>query len=843
MANKRSERTAWEITPIKYQLQFEPDMKKFIFSAKECITATVNKRTTRIRLNAKELRIKSASVSSGRSMQNARIEYDEKSQQIVLSFSNPVSSKVEINLSFEGIHNQKMSGFYRSEYPYKGRKHTMLTTQFESVSARCAFPCIDEPAAKAEFDVSLIISKELTAISNMSVKFQKLMGSKKLVSFNTTPKMSTYLLYLGVGNFEIIEAKQGKTTVRVIMPLGKAKLAKMALANACKVLGFLEGYFKVRYPLSKLDLIAVPDFAAGAMENWGAITFREYLLEMTDQSPVALRQRATEVIAHEIVHQWFGDLVTMEWWDDIWLNESFATFIAYKAIDRVFPEWDIKTLAFFQVFAPAFAADQLKSTHPINVKVNTPEQIGEIFDEISYEKGGSVLHMLEHTVGEKAFREGLSSYLKRNAYSNATKHDLWDAVAQQTERDKIRIDVPKLMAYWVNNPGYPVVGVEKRGNNAILSQKRFTLVKDVKEGNWPIPLNYLLGTGREQRSIFSSATTNIQLHGAEWVKLNYGQHCLYRVRYQKPMVDRLGALIKQKKIKGIDAWGIENDLFAFARSGRISLEEYLGFLSRYCTALDYPVNLSVMQHLDWIYTMLYNRPEGEKARVLLSKSARIALDATGWKPSHGESSNTKLVRSSAIGSLGGVKDADTIGRCNKLFNQYLKGKPIDPDIKGAVYSTVASNDGKRYPTFLNLYKKEELPEERLRLLGRLGEFMDKPLIGKALAFSLTKQVRPQDAFYIPATVGSNPVGKDLIWQWTSSNWQKLMKMFPTSAHMLDRYVENMTAVSDAATKQQIIKFFKNKRNMRADLKQSLDQTLERIDANIRLIKKLDQRND
>src|SRR3989344_4181595 len=306
--------------------------------------------------------------------------------------------------------------------------------------------------------------------------------NKKITKFQTTPKMSTYLLYLGVGKFEYLENNSSRVKIRVYTVPGKKNLGKMALDYAQRFLDYFDNYFGIKYPLPKCDFIAIPDFSSGAMENWGAITFREIVLLGDEKTSVANKEYIAEVIAHELAHQWFGNLVTMKWWDDLWLNESFATFMAQKAVSEVFPEWEYDLRFYEDILESALSADSLKSTHSISVPIKHVKDVSQIFDRISYEKGCSVLHMLESYIGNESFRKGLTIYLKNHEYSNAVKEDLWNALAESSKNK----NVTKLMSAWVNKPGYPIVNVE----NNKLTQKRFLLSEESK-GTWPIPIQYI----------------------------------------------------------------------------------------------------------------------------------------------------------------------------------------------------------------------------------------------------------------------------------------------------------------------------------------------------------------
>jgi len=423
-----------DVTPVNYELSFEPDLKKFIFSGTESIIAICKKSVSTITMHCAEIKIKSCTVSFNGKTIKSTPKTDEKKEELSIKLEKKIKGNVLIDLEFQGILNDKLLGFYRSQYKQNGKTKYLATTQFEAADARRAFPCWDEPEAKATFDISIIAENKFTAISNMPIKSKKKIKNKTLYKFAKTPIVSTYLIYLGVGEFEYLTGKTGKVQIRVITTKGNKSKGKFSLELGKKLLTSYENYFGIKYPLPKLDLIAIPDFAAGAMENWGAITFRETILLYDPKtSSTRTKQFIAEVISHEIAHQWFGNLVTMKWWNDLWLNESFATFMATKFVDKFYPEWNLWDQFIDDAMNNAMGLDSLKTTHPIDVKVNSPSEIREIFDAISYDKGGCVLRMLEHYVGETNFRAGLKKYLSSFKYQNAEGKDLWDAIGKASK--------------------------------------------------------------------------------------------------------------------------------------------------------------------------------------------------------------------------------------------------------------------------------------------------------------------------------------------------------------------------------------------------------------------------
>ena len=828
-AAKGREVIGTNVIPQNYRLNFIPDMKSFTFKGEEHIEAKVLKPSRIITLNANELKIEHASVSCKGREYGAKVRYQKKLERVQLLVGGTVSGNVDIHIRYSGLNNDKMYGFYRSTYKLpSGKTGVMLTSQFEAVDARAAFPCIDEPAMKATFEVSFEIDSSLEAISNMPVERTLPKGNKKIVTFMKTPKMAPYLLYLCVGKFDRLSTDYRGIKISVISTPGNLKYSKLPLSYAKTFLQFYEKYFGIRYPLPKMDLLAIPDFAAGAMENWGAVTFRETSLLCDESSPLSVKQNIAITIAHEFAHQWFGDLATMAWWNDLWLNESFATMMSYKAVGSSFPEWDVEKKYLEDNFRDAFAADQLHNTHPISVTVNKPGEIDEIFDEISYEKGGSVLKMLEDYVGAEAFRKGVSKYLKEHAYSNGKGRELWASLSSEATG----MGVDKLAENWLTTPGFPAVTVKASSDGFQLSQQAYKLSKSDNPGNlWRIPVHYKLSTGKEGRLLMDRKIASVK-GKADWIKLNYGQNGLYRVIYEREMVSKLGSVCTSGKLGGADAWGLEEDLFSLMRTGRMTLNEYVTYVGKHFIGMGYPLNISLILNFNWIYSISYDKAFGSAMHNTKFRIAKSIFDKYGFERRRGEEAIAPLLRSAAISSLGIAGYAPVVERCRKLVGSPKLAKDLS-DIRSAVYSTFAWNGGaKESAKLYSLYASAKTPQERHELLVAMSICKKPGLELKALNFSMSDRVRLQDKFVIPAIVGTSPVGKDVIWKWVSANWKELLEMYDQGTHMLMRIVESLSMQSDKAVRDQIAAFFSKKENMRDDIKRTVRQTLELIDANI-----------
>src|SRR2546427_5336994 len=496
-----------------------------------------------------------------------------------------------LEVDYKGKVSESLTGFYKAPY---GDKY-VLTTHFEAGHARRLLPCIDHPAYKADFKLTVRTRNDLSVISNMPVESEKKEGNMKTVTFQKTPKMSTYLLYLGIGRFQEDRNRHNKTelyTASVVKPDGRIKTG-LAFEAAQKSLEFYEKYFGIPYDLPKLHLIAVPEFAYGAMENWGAITFREILLHADEDTSTSTKKNIVEVIAHEIAHMWFGDLVTMKWWDDLWLNESFATFMAYKVVDWAYPQWKIWQDFVKNSTGGAMARDALKSTHPIEAKVRSPEEVEELFDEISYGKGASILRMIEAYIGPENFKNGVRHYLQKFRYGNASGQDLWSNLQEGSGTE-----VARIMEGWISQEGFPVVKASLADGRLTLEQERFLLTGETSKQIWPIPVTMNID-GKTQSLLLDKKRSEVKLPTTlRSIKVNVDQTGFYVVQYDG---NELGGLVWKGRLSPLDRWGLISDAKAFLLSGRIPFKEYLDLIERYENEDEYLPAIEVSDQLAFLY--------------------------------------------------------------------------------------------------------------------------------------------------------------------------------------------------------------------------------------------------
>ena len=824
-----------DVNPINYNLTFEPDLKKFTFNGIESITADCKKLTNSITMHCAELKIISCQVTSKGNIIKSSPKTNEKKEELEIKLSEKVKGEITIDLKFQGILNDRLLGFYRSQYTQNGKTKYLATTQFEAADARRAFPCWDEPEAKATFDISIIADNKFTAISNMPIKSKKKIKSKTIYNFSKTPVVSTYLIYLGVGEFEYLTGKVGKIQIRVITTKGNKSKGRFSLDLGKKLLVSYEKYFGIKYPLPKLDLIAVPDFAAGAMENWGAITFRETILLYDPKtSSTRTKQFIAEVISHEIAHMWFGNLVTMKWWNDLWLNESFATFMATKFVDKFYPEWNLWDQFIEDAMNDAMGLDALKTTHPIDVKVNSPAEIREIFDVISYDKGGCVLRMLENYVGETNFRAGLKKYLSSFKYANAQGQDLWDAIGKAS-----KMPVSDMVNSWLKQPGFPQVEITQNDNSLLLKQSRFLMESTPKtqKGLWNIPITY--GLGKEAKTILlTKKSTTVKSPSGPGFVANLGRTGFYRVKYDDGILLDLKMLVDQKQIPHVDRWAIQNDLFALCVAGKEDIRNYLDFSDAYFDEDSYLPQTNVANNLNFLSLLTFFEDFSDEIHEYTINYFRKILSNLGWEKQKSDRHTDAFLRGFSIFALGKLGDELILEKANLKFKAFLKNpSTLHPDIREPVFSLVAwTGNSKTHSQFVTLYKNAKTMEEKLRFLGALCYFRDEKLLIKTLQFSQTSEVRSQNMQLPIMRIAANPYGKKILWPWLKKNWVKMGKKVGYGNPLFNRIVASIALIADDSMESEIKAFFK--KNSTPGTERTQSQTLERIRIHSKFLRRM-----
>jgi len=813
--------------PMKYDLEFEPNFKNFTFAGKETIEIILPQSVDKIKLHSAELKITSCFLKFDKKTEKVKITLDEKKEELTIKLSKKIKGKAKLLIDFEGILNDRLLGFYKSQYKdLNGKTKYLATTQFEASDARRAFPCWDDPDVKAVFDISIIADNNLSAISNMPVISRKKIGKKHLYKFSRTPKMSTYLVYLGVGEFEFLTGKLDKLLIRIVCTKGNKSKCKLSLDLTKKFLRYYENYFGIKYPLSKLDLIAIPDFAAGAMENWGAITFRETILFYDPKtSSTRTKQIIAEVVSHELAHQWFGNLVTMKWWNDLWLNESFATFMGTKAVDHFYPDWDLWDQFLESSMNEAMRLDGLENSHSIDVKVNKPSEIREIFDSISYDKGGCVLRMLENFVGKDNFRNGLRQYLSKFKYSNASGEDLWDSIAKVSKKP-----VVSMMDSWIKQVGFPIISVHSQNSDIVLSQNRFLLSqhKVNQKPIWSIPIS--IGNRNKMFSeLMTKKTLSVPInHKTITPIVNSSRKGFYRVDYSSQLLSKLKPLISNKDLNDIDRWGIQNDLFALCVSGRKSVSDYLDLTEAYRDEVSYLSTTNMANNLRFLYLISFHDDFSPSIKKHALNYFRALFNNLGWDHKKGDKHTDILLRSNVIETLGKLDDEVVTSEAQNRFRIFLRNREkLRPDLREPVFSIVAWNGNNTiHDKLIKVYRRAPTQEGKIRVLMGLCSFKDEKLLLKTLEFALSDEVRSQNLHYPIIKVAYNPYAKKFLWKWYKKNWKKIKEKIGSGNPLLNRIISSLALFVDSSMEKEIREFFKA--NKVSGSERTLEQTLERI---------------
>ena len=842
------------VRPIHYDLILTPNFDDFTFDGEVDVTVSMQPGTSEIMLNCAEIEIHSATVSwtdtNGEKEQAAsNIAYDADAETAMISIpGTPADGLVgnqHLRMSFTGELNDKLRGFYRSQYVNpEGETAYLATTQFEATDARRALPCWDEPAAKATFQVTLVVPEEMEAVSNTPI-IHETRGDNglKTLLYDKTPVMSTYLLAFVIGDLTHIEKEAADgTVVGVWMTRGKEEQGQFALDTSVKLLSFFNDYFGIPYPLPKLDHLAIPDFAAGAMENWGCVTYRETaLLVDPENSSAGTRQRVAEVVAHEMAHMWFGDLVTMEWWDDLWLNESFATWVGTKAVDWLFPEWSMWTQFVNMDTNRAFNLDGLKNSHPIEQEVANPAEVSQLFDAISYSKGGSVLRMLEHFLTPNVFRIGLNTYLTRHSYQNARTTDLWTALEESSGQP-----VNSIMSSWTGQTGYPVLDVAAtntpNGLSLEVRQERFVFdsvlgenTGDDEEQVWPVPLTVAADGAAVTAHLVSGATGTVEVAAPtqpDWFKVNPDQTGFYRVNYTDTDRERLASLVADRTLPATDRLGIQNDAFALSRAGLLPVTRFLALAESYHDETDASVWSDLATNLREIESLIANESYLGAYHAFGRRLFGPAAQRSGWEARPGEGHLDSLARSTVLSQAGVYGDPDTIAQAQELFEAYQADSGnVRPDLRGVVFSLVAqSGDRAVYDRMWELERAAELHEEKIRFLISMARFQQEELLRETLDRSLTDDVRLQDTIFVVAAVAANNRGRNLAWEFLKEQWDEFDRRYGGGGFGLMRLVAITNAFTTNEQRKNVEAFFEAHPTPAAE--RTIRQALERISLNV-----------
>ncbi|MYA84565.1 MAG: M1 family metallopeptidase [Acidimicrobiaceae bacterium] len=820
------------VVPRHYAIELSPDLDAATFAGAVAVDIDVEERSAAIVMNAAELSIVSARLDTA-DAEALELDFalDAEAERLTLSRRDggefaPGSARLAI--AFDGVLNDQLHGFYRSTYTDDGgASHTIATTQFESTDARRAFPCFDEPALKATFATTLIVEDGLLAVSNTAETGREPMEDGRVrVSFATTMPMSTYLVAFVVGPLEVTEAIDcGGVPVRVVHRPGRGDQTGFALDVAAHALEWFSDYYGLPYPSDKLDLVAIPDFAFGAMENLGCVTFREVLL-LVDPGAASQPelQQVAKVINHELAHMWFGDLVTMAWWEGIWLNEAFATFMETACSDAYRPGWQIWS-TFCRSRASALSTDALASTRPVEYPVHSPAEAEDMFDVITYEKGAALVRMLEQYVGAETFRAGVRLYLRRHAYANTVTEDLWNSLADASGEP-----VGQIMDGWIHQGGYPAVTATATDHGLRVSQRHFTLDPErADERSWVVPLRLRVrptaGNPDEMRFLLDRSPRTLTGAAGDPVTVNSGASGFYR---DDPGPEALAAVASEGPgdRNAEERHGLVDDAWAATLAGCLDAPAYLDFvLGGFVDERDLTVWQAIAGTLAHLRRLLDADAAQRFCELVVAASDDAAADLGLDPPAGGEDERTGELRATLLRLRGAVADhTATIEACRQRLDH------PDPTLAAAALSVVAAHgDAEDFSWVRGRFETASDPQTEQRHLAALADFGDPELVRTILEGTLDGSVRTQDGPYLVRRALLNHVCGSEAWDFLAEHWDRLLGIFPTN-YSLARMLEGVTALDRVELAARVHAFLAE-HPLPQGAKQ-VAQHLERLDINV-----------
>jgi aminopeptidase N len=842
-----AQRLPTTVLPEHYDLKFTVDLRQARFEGVEAIDVQVGEPTATVVLHALDIQFHEVTIGTGAAAQKATVSLSEDDQTATLTVAKPLpKGPAQVHIRYTGILNDKLRGFYLS----KTKERSYAVTQFEATDARRAFPCFDEPAFKATFAVTLVIDRGDMAISNGKVLSDKPgpAPTQHTVTFAPSPKMSSYLVAMAVGNFQCLSGAADGIPIRICATPGKKDLGQIALASAQQILKYYDTYYAITYPFAKLDVLAVPDFAAGAMENTAAIFYRETdLLAETASASVTTRKNIASVLAHEMAHQWFGDLVTMAWWDDLWLNEGFATWMANKPLAAWRPDWNIPVDEALET-QQALNLDSLKATRPIRSPVTTPAQIDEAFDAIAYQKGAAVLRMIESFVGAEPFKKGVNAYLQAHAYGNATSQDFWTAIAAASGAP-----VDRIMPTFVNQPGVPLLDVSlscpASETRVTLGQHRFQLEgpappaaadawqvpvcfapADAKRGSSaPPPMCFVLDAPRHDYTIRDAGCLR-------WVFANAGARGYYRTAYPPELLAAMAPHI-ETSLTAPERLSLVDDEWAIVRTGRHGVADFLTLASVFGGESSSGALGVVADRLRFIHEYLTTNETRARFESFVRSVARPVFERAGFAPAASDTDDRRELRAVAIAALGHTgNDPDVIAQSRAALDRALAGgAPLDPTVADAVVAVAAKHgDARLFDALSAAAENATSPEVHYRYLNALSNFSDPALVDRGLEYALSTKMRSQDTAGYLEHFLANPSINSRAWAFVKAHWQALepkVTIFGGDTGLIN----SLSSFCDPAGRDDIRAFFAA-HPLPAAVR-TLDQTLERIDNCIELREK------
>src|SRR6266550_350664 len=840
-----------EVVPIKYSVRFVPNIDNFTFTGSETVELSVHSPVRQLVLNALELKVIEASID-GKALPQSATKIDEKNELFTLTLPSQLAAGSHtLALTFSGEINPQNQNLFYMRYQEQGTsaKKIALGTQFEATDARRLFPCWDEPSFRARFQLTAVVPEIWLAVSNMPIESEKKVSDGKEIRFAATPSMSSYLNVFVAGELDLIESRSGPTQIRLITTKGKAELGRYALEATAQILKYYNDYFGVPYPLPKLDQIALPGGFGGAMENWGGITYYESaLLFDPKNSSAETKQDIYEVLAHEMAHQWFGDLVTMAWWDNLWLNEGFASWMGSKCTAHFNPQWEVWLRREFPrdptrrvgiAKEAAMESDARSTTHPIQQPVATEAEANGAFDDITYKKGQSFLRMLESFLGEDVLREGIRRYMAAHMYSNTTTADLWNALSEVSGKQ-----VTGIAAGWTEQPGFPLVKVKReQGGNVSLTQERFTVnFKNAPPLEWKIPLTYAVVGGVPATLLMTGKSDSIHdVPQSRALKLNLNGAGNYRVEYDQPSWELLLGAFKNLGVE--DRVNLLSDTWALVQANRAPISLYFELVEKLPASTELAEREQIIHVLDFVNRLLSGSSEQQKFQGYARSLLRPGFDAIGWETKPNEQAAVENLRASLITALGKLDDPKVVANCREHFKAFLANpESLAPDLRPAVFSVVGHYANEA--TWNGLHQlglKTTSIEEKQNYYDALAGAMDPKLVKKTLPIALTDELSTSRAVYLVSRIARESGHPDIAWDFARANMKTLLaKIDALGANMYPPSL--FTFFSDDSRSQELKAYAKNNLPVASgpQVAKAVDEIQFRAEFKKRLARQLDE---
>ncbi|UPT73752.1 MAG: M1 family metallopeptidase [Elusimicrobiota bacterium] len=823
------------VAPRSYDLTLSLDPENAAFTGKVAIALDVKKSQSSLVLHSLDLTFTKITVA-GRAIDVSRAIVDPKAETVTIPLDAPLKGAAVVEIEYAGKMNELMRGLYKSRGKNGDKAEAWSFTHLEPTHARRVLPSFDEPAFKASFKLTMEVPEGLTPISNMPKESDTVSGGRRTVAFQPTARMSSYLLAVFAARVVPISRKVGKTTLTVWAAPDQIGQAKFALDAGEKALTYLNKYFGIPFMLPKLDMVAAPDFASGAMENWGAILYRDTSLLVDEKTASdAAKRRVAEVVAHEITHMWFGDLVTMGWWNDLWLNEAFATWVAYKVVDSWKPDWKVWD-EFDQGKRSPLSIDSLPGTRPVRSDAATPAEIQAQFDPMSYQKGGALLRMIENYVGEKAFRKAIQAYMKKFAYGNAEASDL----ARELERASGK-PVEKMMNRWLTQGGVPLVSVSAKGRTLSLKQERFSAFNLKSDTIWSIPVvaTYKLKGEKKARVasvLLDKRTAKVELPGKgelEWLYPNAGELGYYRFSLDAASLSAV--LARRSELSAVERAGLLNNLWAQVRAGNLPVETFLKSLSSFKGDESRLIIEDAFAYLKTIRQELAaTETERDALGVFAADFFAAPLKKLGWDKRKGEDQEATMTRPTVLNAIAllAPKALDQAAVNARLGKYLADPATLDAAIAPVILTAAARrNDPALFDAFRARLAAPKTPEQKSLMLRALAEFSSPELLDRYLGMTLSDEIRAQDAWMPYVWLLGNPATRERAWAFVKANWKALSaKLGPRGG---TRVVGAAAGLVSESWKNEVGTFFRDPANEIEMARKTLDQTLESIELGLR----------